>query len=214
MEKTALFLFVKNPAFKAVKPALALSIGEENALKIYFSLLDITAQLIKSLPCKHFVFYEGEIIEEDFWSELAQKHLAIEGTWNERTKAAFKALFKEGFEKVIYIDSDVPTLTHEILLQSIAALDENDIVMGPSLTGGHYLLGMKQVQDEIFEGDLLENETPFAHSFEALKKIHQKIFLLDATFNVNDLQDLQKYLSFIMAQKNALNPNYFRDRPQ
>src|SRR5690348_9509650 len=58
---------------------------------------------------------------------------------------AFERHFAEGYESVILIGSDNPTLGPEPIHQADAALREGaDLAIGPTVDGGYYLIGMRQ----------------------------------------------------------------------
>ena len=53
-------------------------------------------------------------------------------------------------DKVIIFGSDIPTLNHKIIERAIKDLSNYDIVIGPSLDGGYYLLGTNFYAKDIF----------------------------------------------------------------
>ena len=53
-------------------------------------------------------------------------------------------------DKVIIFGSDIPTLNHKIIECAIKDLSNYDIVIGPSLDGGYYLLGANFYTKDIF----------------------------------------------------------------
>ena len=53
-------------------------------------------------------------------------------------------------DKVIIFGSDIPTLNHKIIECAIKDLSNYDIVIGPSLDGGYYLLGTNFYTKDIF----------------------------------------------------------------
>ena len=59
----------------------------------------------------------------------------------ERMEKALSSSFDEGLEKVILIGSDIPQLRVEIICDCFRWLEECDMVLGPSLDGGYYLIG-------------------------------------------------------------------------
>jgi rSAM/selenodomain-associated transferase 2 len=65
---------------------------------------------------------------------------------------AFKTAFQKKGGAVIGIGSDVPGITSEILQQAIESLRHKDIVLGRADDGGYYLIGMKTLYPELFEG--------------------------------------------------------------
>jgi uncharacterized protein len=67
-------------------------------------------------------------------------------------RGAFIDHFRRGFERVVLVDSDSPTLPRRILEEACAALDRHDVTIGPSVDGGYYLLGLVKRRDRLFEG--------------------------------------------------------------
>jgi hypothetical protein len=63
---------------------------------------------------------------------------------------AFKEGFDDGYEKIVIIGSDLIELESNDIKKAFEKLDENDIVIGPAEDGGYYLLGMKQIPENIF----------------------------------------------------------------
>jgi hypothetical protein len=65
----------------------------------------------------------------------------------------FDQLFRQGYARVIVIDSDTPTLPTAYLEQALRliAAAENDVVLGPTEDGGYYLIGLRQAYRELFE---------------------------------------------------------------
>ena len=64
---------------------------------------------------------------------------------------AFRTHLADGFERVVLIGSDNPTLPSALLADADHALDANDLVLGPSADGGYYLIGMDRPHLGVFE---------------------------------------------------------------
>ena len=63
-------------------------------------------------------------------------------TFGERLANAFHDAFEAGYQRVICIGSDCPSLTESDLLQAHASLQAYNMVIGPAADGGAYLIGM------------------------------------------------------------------------
>jgi rSAM/selenodomain-associated transferase 1 len=50
--------------------------------------------------------------------------------------------FREGFEQLVLIGSDLPDLQSADLEQAFALLEQHDLVLGPAADGGYWLIGM------------------------------------------------------------------------
>jgi glycosyltransferase A (GT-A) superfamily protein (DUF2064 family) len=53
---------------------------------------------------------------------------------------------------VVAIDADAPTLDPSFVLGAFLALDGRDVVLGPSTSGGYYLVGCRHGAAPIFDG--------------------------------------------------------------
>ena len=63
-------------------------------------------------------------------------------TFGERFANAYQQLFHKGYQKVIAIGNDCPTLTVKDIYQAATSLESNKPVLGPSKDGGVYLRGL------------------------------------------------------------------------
>lgn len=63
-------------------------------------------------------------------------------TFGERLANAFQDVFESGYQRVICVGSDCPSLSAADLRQAKAALREHRMVIGPAADGGAYLIGM------------------------------------------------------------------------
>lgn len=52
---------------------------------------------------------------------------------------------------VLVVGTDVPTLTPETFRCAAAGLTDHDVVLGPALDGGYYLVGLRAPQPEVFD---------------------------------------------------------------
>lgn len=147
----AVIVFIKNPELGKVKTRLAKTIGDQKALEIYNALTDYTRKVLLEVDCDRFVFYDQDILIDDDWgADLFHKRTQHPGNLGDRMQDAFSSLLKH-HEKVLIIGSDCPHLMPKHIQQAFASLDQTDLVFGPSLDGGYYLLGMKSMQNYVFE---------------------------------------------------------------
>ena len=72
------------------------------------------------------------------------------GDLGARMQQAFKTAFQNGVKSAIAIGTDAPGQNAVILHQALESLRQYDIVLGPAVDGGYYLIGMKQFHPELF----------------------------------------------------------------
>jgi rSAM/selenodomain-associated transferase 2/rSAM/selenodomain-associated transferase 1 len=91
------------------------------------------------------------------------------GNLGRRMHLAIKRAFDLGARRVVLIGTDIPGLTSGIIEQAFSALHDRDLVFGPSVDGGYWLVGMTKPED-MFGGivwsrpDVLEKSLALARS--------------------------------------------------
>lgn len=185
MNKSALIIFVRHPVLGKVKTRLAKIIGNEKALVIYNELLNHTFLITKNLLCYKYIFYTDDINENDIWdNNLYLKRIQEGSDLGERMYNAFKELYNEGYQKIVIIGSDCYELNAIIIENAFEILNEKEIVIGPSLDGGYYLLGMSSPLKNLFEN--IEWSTPHVFN-ETIKKINHNGYSVCSISPLNDV---------------------------
>ncbi|HET6430062.1 MAG TPA: TIGR04283 family arsenosugar biosynthesis glycosyltransferase [Phycisphaerae bacterium] len=68
-----------------------------------------------------------------------------------RMASALAAAFREGCRRAVLIGTDSPAITPALLEEAFGALGNHDLVLGPTLDGGYWLIGMGRPLP-VFEG--------------------------------------------------------------
>jgi uncharacterized protein len=191
--KRLLMLFVRNPELGKVKTRLAASVGPETALDIYLHLFRHTRDITRGLPMDKVVYYSERVEENDLWPDQQyQKKLQPAGDLGDKMKAAFEAAFAEGYTSVVIIGSDCPQLTADIINEAFDGLENHEVVIGPALDGGYYLLGMKHLHPELFQDKRWSTEHVFPDTLYDIERLHLSHTLLPYLSDVDKLEDLQE----------------------
>lgn len=56
----------------------------------------------------------------------------------------------EGAERVVVVGTDCPAITSRLVNHAFRALGHADLVLGPSMDGGYYLIGLRAPRPELF----------------------------------------------------------------
>ncbi len=188
--KQALIIFVRNPELGKVKTRLAATTGQEKALEIYQELLAHTLTITKDLAVQKFVFYEGAIAKQDMWAEngyyqLLQKHTDL----GKKMHDAFETILEKGYKKVVIIGSDCIELTSEIIEESFLRLSHYDVVIGAANDGGYYLLGMKQLQADLFMNKQWSTNEVYEATINDFKKTGLSYYELPVLIDIDTEED-------------------------
>lgn len=87
-------------------------------------------------------------------------------TFGDRFQSALQHTFNQGFERIIAIGNDCLELSVQTIQASSAALETQDIVLGPTYDGGVYLFGLNKRSFEQLKLESLPWQT--AHLYSAL----------------------------------------------
>jgi len=191
--KDALIIFIKNPQKGCVKTRLADSVGEEQALAIYRTLLQITKNVTDQLACNRQVWYSKYIEKKDLWSDPNyEKHLQVGGDLGERMRTAFREAFSNACQKVIIIGSDCADLTSEIIKRAFHLLDDRQVVIGPASDGGYYLLGMTAYYPFLFEDKSWSSSSVLDETIRQTETASLSYELLPELNDIDTLDDLKQ----------------------
>jgi len=193
--KQALIIFARNPVRGKVKTRLAATMGHNKALSIYQLLLEHTVQITQQLPCDRYVFYADGISKNDIWSDDLYLKKNQEGKdLGQRMLHAFDTLFQQGYQKIIIIGTDCFELSSSILLDAFTALDEKEVVIGPSEDGGYYLLGMRQFFPFLFEEKTWSTDTVYSSTVQQLAIQNIRYDTLPILNDIDTEDDWKQYL--------------------
>lgn len=128
-EKTAILIFTRTDRQEANAKAFVPEVGKNANRKIagYFIRHAISTANKTGLPV--FVTYSNEQIGHSFGERLAN---------------ALENIYQKGYERVLTIGNDCPDITSQLLVDSQYKLSQSDLVLGPALDGGAYLIGISQ----------------------------------------------------------------------
>ena len=194
----ALLIFLRWPEPGAVKTRLARDIGDQEAAEVYRRLAESTLDAARALAnrCRTVTFYtpqeRGKDIER--WVGPDFEYVPqIEGDLGSRMAAAFRYVFEAGAGCAVIIGTDCPFITPDLLDRSFHLLDENDIVIGPAKDGGYYLLGMKVLRKELFEGIPWSSSEVFPTTLDRIRRAGWSCAQLPELFDVDRVEDLRAW---------------------
>ncbi len=115
------------------------------------------------------------------------------GDLGERMSAAFAAAFADGYEQVAIIGSDTPQIGSAHLDEVWAALDDVDVIIGPSQDGGYYLLGMRNYFPQLFENVPWSSEETLDTTMERAMESGLEVSWLEEFNDIDTVEDWQDF---------------------
>ncbi len=191
----ALIVFCKNPLLGRAKTRIAKDAGALEAHNIYLRLLDICIANLKAIPFPIYVFYDLYIHGSDKWNALQPiKRIQSSGDLGVRMETAFSEVFKR-HKHVAIIGTDCPTLSGDIIKEAFNALLSKDLVLGPSVDGGYYLLAMNKLYTSLFEDIPWSTDTVLDNTIKAAEKLNLNVGLLKQLNDIDQWSDWKSYIA-------------------
>lgn len=208
-----LIIFVKYPRPGFVKTRLAKTIGEEKAALLYRLFVEAISERTKDISFKRFVFYhpseEKELVRD--WLGNGFKFYPQKGdTLGERLSNAFRFTFGRGAQRVIAIGTDSPSIDKTVILNAFEELKDTQCVLGPSLDGGYYLIGLSFFKKGLFEEIRWGTSKVFEQTINRLKEMGLRYELLNKSFDIDHYKDIlllkQRLQKVLKINPAGLNP--------
>ena len=188
----AIIIFIRVPELGKVKTRLAKEVGEEKALKIYKALLSHTREVSLNTNASRYLYYATSPVkdewDEDQFIKSSQKGEGL----GERMMSAFQEVLTQ-CQQVLIIGSDCPQLSSKIIEEAFEKLENSDVVIGPTMDGGYYLLGLKEMYPFLFENMEWSTENVNKETIKRSKENGLSIYELDILSDVDYKEDWDKY---------------------
>lgn len=152
----AILVFVKYPTPGKVKTRLAVTLGEDEAARIYRQMAEyVCARLpAAAVPIVMFDPPEKELAIEEWLRPILTPEAVFEaqaeGDLGARLADAFASALSV-HARVTAIGTDCLDLDAGIFRECEAALEHSDCVIGPASDGGYYLIALKRDCRELFQ---------------------------------------------------------------
>ena len=191
MSNPLIIVFVRNPELGRVKTRLAKSIGDQAALETYKILSKHTSKIISEIDSDQLIFYSNKIQDNDVWTATnCKKQIQTKGDLGQKMLAAFQYGFSLGYQKILIIGSDLYSLRPKHIESAFEQLENYDVVIGPALDGGYYLLGLNFIIPKIFKQKQWSTSSVLKETLSDLKEFN--VNLLEPLNDIDTYEDLKK----------------------
>jgi rSAM/selenodomain-associated transferase 1 len=205
LTKNALIVVAKRPAPGKAKTRLSPPLTPELASALYECFLFDTLDQMKQVSdVRHMIAY---LDEPDYFQRLAPDFELIPQQGHdlgERLDNALTACLARGYERVVIMDSDSPTLPPDYLAQSFEVLSDGaDVVLGPCDDGGYYLIGVKQPTPRLLREVHMSTPTVAAETMALARAENLNLITLPTWYDIDDVASLSRLLKEIETQDQA-----------
>jgi rSAM/selenodomain-associated transferase 2/rSAM/selenodomain-associated transferase 1 len=149
-----LLVFVKAPRPGGVKTRLAETIGDEEAARVYRVLGRRVVDGVRGGPWRTVVAHAPDDAGPEITAWLGETGLELlgqgSGDLGERMSRAISRSFREGARRVCVVGTDTPDLNAASVARAFGILRREEVVLGPALDGGYYLIGLRRPRPDLF----------------------------------------------------------------
>ncbi|MEP0771181.1 TIGR04282 family arsenosugar biosynthesis glycosyltransferase [Trichocoleus sp. ST-U1] len=202
MNRECLIVFTRYPEPGKAKTRLIPVLGEDGASNLHRQMTEHTLSQVRELQSDRAtrveVYFTGgdqQLMEDWLGADIIYQPQG-EGDLGQRMKSAFQTAFAAGMEGVAIVGTDCPGLDAKIMAQAFEQLNGHDLVLGPAIDGGYYLIGLRRIIPELFEeinwgtSEVREKTVAIAIS------LGLAVAYLPPLFDVDRPEDLAKVTSF------------------
>jgi hypothetical protein len=176
--RKCLIIFTRYPEPGKTKTRLIPVLGAEGAATLQRQMTEQKLTQVRELQAAypvsvevHFTGGNEQLMQSWLGSSLIYQRQS-EGDIGCRMASAFQASFEAGMNSVVLIGIDCPDLNAQLMAEAFQALHQHDLVLGPAVDGGYYLIGLRRLIPELFTGirwstaEVLPETLRIAHRLE------------------------------------------------
>lgn len=188
----ALIIMAKAARAGHVKTRLAGSLPADAIVDLYKCMIEDTLDLASSVSTGALavVCPASDVSDVATWLPAVE----VVGQQGEGLAAglvsAFRTFIDRGYRRVVAIDGDSPQLPSETLDKAFLLLDVAELVVGPTIDGGYYLVGSTSVRPELFHTQRMGTGSALDSLITTARSIGLSVAVTGTNYDVDEPEDL------------------------
>jgi uncharacterized protein len=193
----ALAVIAKEPAAGVAKTRLAPALGQEGAARAAAAMLADTLAAVRAVGADPWLCFTPDAARERLarlapgFGLLAQR----DGDLGDRLAGCLADLLAAGADRVAIVGADTPQLPAAGYRRAFRMLDRVDVVLGPALDGGYYLVAAKAALPELFAGVPMGTGAVLAETMARAARRGRSVGLLPPLRDLDRVEDLATALT-------------------
>ncbi len=191
-----LIIFTRYPEAGLVKTRLIPALGKAGAAEIQKTMTEETVKMVLKTGIEVEIHFSGGSYRQiKKWLGIRLNYREQQGeTLGEKLSYSFQRAFSAGLKQVVIIGTDCPQITPDHINTAFAMLQKSDLVLGPALDGGYYLIGLSNYQPELFRNIKWGSSVVFEQTLAAAHKLQLEISELETLADIDRPEDLPAWL--------------------
>lgn len=191
-----LIIFTRYPEPGRTKTRLIPALGEVGAAKLHQQMAEYTIaqgrELRKILDLSveiRFIGGNTQKMQQWLGEDVSYKDQG-EGDLGVKMERSLIESFNQLHKQVIIIGTDCPSINYQLLSTAFEKLNDDDLVIGPAVDGGYYLIAMKQIIPQIFKNIPWGTDQVLIETIKAAKPQNLSIGYLPTLNDIDRPEDL------------------------
>ena len=196
MSDERLILCLKAPRPGFVKTRLAAALGAEAACAAYRQLVETLLPRLAGIADVELRFSPDDA-RPDIAPWLRRGWTAApqgSGDLGARLARATREAFAAGARRVAVIGSDCPRVTAEDIKSAWAALAQHDVVLGPAMDGGYWLVALRAPEPRLFADITWSTGAVLEQTLAQARAAGLSVKLLRELSDVDTPKDWERFL--------------------
>lgn len=196
---SSILFFIKYPDPGLVKTRLSHDLGPDEAADLYGRFVQHMLGKLRTLGHPLVICFHPEQKRQVFvdWLGTEYEFLPQYGAdLGERMECAFDLVFAQMVRKAVLVGGDIPDLPTRFIKDALVELETFDVVLGPAMDGGYYLIGFRNdsFTPEVFKDVSWSTKSVLNKTISALKEARRSVFLLPQWEDVDTPEDYKRLL--------------------
>jgi uncharacterized protein len=184
-----LVLFTRYPVPGAAKTRLIPALGADGAAVVHKTLTERTVATLRQAGQPIEICYTGGKAQ-DFTEWLGGDLRYVPQVEGDLTDRLLAALYPA---PVIFFGSDTPNLSPAHVEAAIAALEHNDVAIGPADDGGYYLIALAKPYPDLFRDIRWSSEHTMADTLARAEEGGLSVTILETLHDCDRPEDLTRW---------------------
>jgi rSAM/selenodomain-associated transferase 1 len=198
--KKHLIIFTRYPEPGKAKTRLIPALGAVGAADLHRRMAEYTVLQVRELQKTAAMTVEvrfagGSVLLMQEWLGKDLIYNFQDGEdLGERMWRSLSSAFHLDAEQVVIIGTDCPGMNSQILTTAFTQLSSFDLVLGPALDGGYYLIGMRRPVPELFSHIAWGSSQVFSQTVAIAQQQNLSFFSLNPLADIDRPEDLSVWL--------------------
>jgi uncharacterized protein len=204
--KRAIIIMAKVPIAGTVKTRLQPFFTPNESAELATAFLQDTVNKAKSFTTNVILAYspnDGECRLQELIGYDVPMIPQISDGLGERIVSAFESVFIQDFDCVLMIGTDSPSIPTSLLKTAFKSLENYDSVIGETLDGGFYLVGLKRIVPAIFDRVEWSSQKTFSQTIRNINKLSLSVFQLPILYDVDTPEDVELLMKDTSLEKHG-----------